>query len=95
MQHDDDLSGTYFPWHWRNLKPVLERASAGIRAPRTTFPNWISRTEHTEEPLFIDYKMKEKWNFNLEFIQDKDCSKLGKYQIFHFVKIQPHDLRSL
>ena len=29
MQHEDNLSGTYFPWHWRNLKPVLERASKG------------------------------------------------------------------
>ena len=85
MQHEDDLSGTYFPWHWRNLKPVLERASAGIRGPRATFPKWISMTEHTEKPLFIDYKMKEKWNFNLEFIQDKDCSKLGKSQTLHFI----------
>ena len=29
MQHEDNLSGTYFPWHWRNLKPVLERATKG------------------------------------------------------------------
>jgi len=28
-----------------------------------------------------DFKMKEKWNFNLEFIQDKDCSKFGRSQI--------------
>ena len=45
-------------------------------------PILSSVLEKNEGPWFIDYKMEEKWNFNLEFIQDKDCSKLGRSRIY-------------
>lgn len=69
------IGETWSPF-WKELLKVPELH--GI----SDHPILSSVLEKNEGSWFIDYEMEEKWNFNLEFIQDKDCSKLGRSRIY-------------